>query len=126
MTLQICLQKRKQKQRRNNLPVNIFTKLSPVILYNVVGESMSPTFFQNQRLIAIKLWFIQIKEHDIIICKDPRNGMLLVKRIVKIKNGNYFVEGDNKEKSTDSRTFGWLKKRDIFAKVVYPSTKLNS
>lgn len=74
----------------------------------------------GEKIIGISARLVSLKKDDIIICHDPRTKKMIVKRITKIKGNEYFVEGDNKEQSTDSRVFGWLKKKDILAKIAYP------
>jgi hypothetical protein len=45
-----------------------------------------------------------------------------VKRITEIKDGKFFVTGDNEAASTDSRDYGWLKPDEIVGKYLF---KLN-
>ncbi len=73
------------------------------------------------------------KPGDHITIKDDKvyiNDSLLIEPYIKMPNtkGNvditlsddeYYVLGDNRERSTDSRTFGAIKKSDIQAKVVF-------
>lgn len=88
------------------------------------GPSMSPTILSGQsfELDAYAL----PKEGDIISfsCLNKCNNeafkvesgeMILTKRLIKIdENGCYWVEGDNKDNSYDSRDFGWIcKNQDI-------------
>lgn len=55
--------------------------------------------------------------NDIIVFDclvEKCNGKYLIKRIIKIDQvGNYWVEGDNKEHSFDSRNYGWLSPSEI-------------
>lgn len=81
---------------------------------------MLPMFSEGQRVIGIT--FGKLKNRDVVVCRDPRSRKLILKRIVNIKNKRYFVQGDNKAESTDSRIFGWLDREDILAKVIYPKT----
>lgn len=46
-------------------------------------------------------------------------GKEMIKRIQKIRGNEYFVVGDNKKESTDSRNFGWIKKDQIIGKVIW-------
>ena len=63
-------------------------------------------------------WFTKPKMDDIIAFHDPRDGKILIKRIAKKNRTRYFVEGDNKSASNDTRVFGWIEKRDIIGKVL--------
>ena len=49
---------------------------------------------------------------------DGDNNKYLVKRITKVDGEKYFVSGDNKNDSLDSREFGWISKGDILGKVI--------
>ena len=86
---------------------------------------MFPTLSPGEKIITASVLFSKLKIQDIVICCDPRTQLPLVKRISTIKNNTYFVIGDNKKKSTDSRVFGWLQKKDILAKVIYPKNSYN-
>lgn len=96
----------------------IFFSFSPLLVFTIVGKSMEPTFSHNEKVLAWK--FSIYRKNDVAIIKDPRNGRILLKRIVDIKNNELFVEGDNKKGSTDSRHFGWIPQKNIIAKVMYP------
>ena len=49
---------------------------------------------------------------------DPRDDKVLIKRITKIEDKSYFVQGDNKNASTDSRVFGMIRRSAIIGKVI--------
>lgn len=82
---------------------------------------MSPTLNPGDTIYASPLpyLFIDPKIDDIVICIDPRTQRILVKRIVKMVKGKYYVSGDNRKSSTDSKKFGLLEKKDIIGKVIY-------
>ena len=58
---------------------------------------------QNQRL----------KEDDIVLVLHPQGDLVLVKRIMFEEDGKFFVQGDNKMESTDSRHFGMVSRAQI-------------
>lgn len=89
--------------------------------YDISGISMSPSLNPGDTVFASPLpyFFSSPRKNDIIICQDPRDKRVLVKRLVRIDNNKYFVAGDNPSSSTDSRTFGLINRRGIIGKVIY-------
>lgn len=83
---------------------------------------MYPTLKPGTNVLVNRLsyLFAKPKVTDIVGLIDPRDKKVLIKRISEIKNGKYFVLGDNPKESTDTRTFGWIGKKDIIGKVTYP------
>lgn len=94
--------------------------LSPIYKYKISGTSMEPTIAAGENVVVNRIAYIFKKpqKDDIIALHDPRDGKILIKRITKKERTKYFVEGDNKKKSTDSRVFGWIEKRDIIGRVI--------
>jgi len=97
-----------------------FFRLSPIDKYKISGSSMLPTLKTGDMVLVNKVayWFSSPKKNDIVAVRDPRDGKTLIKRIIKIEENSYFVQGDNKNSSTDSRVFGMIKKTDIIGNVV--------
>jgi len=62
--------------------------------------------------------FGSLQEGDVVIVLH--DGLEKIKRIAKIRGDQLFVLGDNPEKSTDSRSFGWLSVTVVRAKVIWP------
>lgn len=99
----------------------LFFYLSPIYTYRIFGDSMLPTLQAGESIIVnrVSYWFHQPKKGDIIALRDPRDGKVLIKRITKIDGAGYFVHGDNKTASTDSRVFGMIERSDIIGKVIF-------
>lgn len=96
---------------------NIF----PINKYLVSGNSMSPFLKPGNVVLVIKYFpvFFKPRREDIVACKNPLDARILIKRITKIENNRYFVEGDNRSASTDSRNFGFIDKDHIIGKVIF-------
>lgn len=109
----------------------------------VSGESMLPTFHTGERVtVSDAYWlFGKIRDGDIVVLKEPRDGTYIIKRVYKMggeqvdyvnspkgwsfKNGKFvvpansvFVLGDNRPKSDDSRDFGPIPMSQILGKVI--------
>jgi len=61
------------------------------------------------------------KEGDIVIALEPSMQKKIIKRIGRITGGSYYLNGDNKNASTDSKDFGLVSRDAILAKVIYIS-----
>lgn len=82
----------------------------------VEGESMLPCYRPGQSIIVSNTRFFKVG--DVVIAF--MNGREVMKRITAIKEGHVYLEGDNKDSSTDSRRHGWLIDRHVVGKVVWP------
>ncbi len=80
---------------------------------------MEPTYKQGDQILIIRYFFTQLKINDIVVVKDIVENKKILKRIKKISGGKYFVLGDNEKESTDSRSFGWIKKKHILGKMLW-------
>lgn len=54
----------------------------------------------------------------VVVEREERPGILLVKRVQKFHAGNYWVQGDSDE-STDSRTWGWIPANEVIGVVLF-------
>lgn len=81
---------------------------------------MEPVFHAGDFVVVNRLAYVisAPKVGDVIALKDPRDEKVLIKRITKIDNNRFFVEGDNKKASTDSRKFGMIERHSIVGRVV--------
>lgn len=87
------------------------------------GSSMEPTIASNDILLTehISVHMNRIRRGDIVIAKCPNNPkQYICKRVIgvhgdqlvsglfvqRIPKGHVWLEGDNKENSTDSRVYG--------------------
>lgn len=104
---------------------NFILRFSPILQYKIEGSSMSPALSNGQIIFVNRLVYLlnSPQEHDIVALHDPRDGKILIKRITKINRTKFFVQGDNKIASTDSRVFGWVEKKSILGKVHTVITK---
>lgn len=103
--------------------IQLFNKFSPILFFKIHGNSMKPIINQGDLLIVSRIVYIFDKpeQGDIVAVRDPRDGRVLIKRITGIESSKYFVEGDNKNMSTDSRYFGYLDRGSIIGKVIWSS-----
>ncbi len=82
----------------------------------VLGKSMLPTLKPGQLVLAIK--DKNPAESDIVIAK--LDGREVVKRITAVNNGQYFLIGDNRQASTDSRHKGPVTNNAMLGRVIWP------
>ena len=52
----------------------------------------------------------------VVVEREERPGIFLIKRLQKSHGGIYWVQGDNDE-STDSRTWGWIPGNEVVGVV---------
>ena len=74
---------------------------------------MLPKLKPGDNLITLN-WFYKPKVGDVVVANIENK--LIVKRIYKIEETNYFLKGDNQ---ADSKDFGWVNSNQIIGKVVF-------
>ncbi len=80
---------------------------------------MFPTLKPNQDILSFNWAYFRRKPQvgDIVIVKVK--GREIVKRVTKILDGEFWIEGDNKKMSTDSESFGPISRTQIIGKVIW-------
>jgi signal peptidase I len=80
---------------------------------------MIPGIKNGERVLvsSIFYWFKNPQIGDIVAVVSE--GKVFIKRVTKTREDKYFLEGDNKEDSLDSRKFGFIAKENIIGKVIY-------
>ena len=80
---------------------------------------MATGFWSHGLMAAFHLWLAErILGKVVVIEREERPGIFLVKRLQKSHGGNFWVQGDNDE-STDSRTWGWIPSTEIVGVVLF-------
>jgi nickel-type superoxide dismutase maturation protease len=91
----------------------------------VTGSSMLPTLAPGDFLVV--RWSARVRPGDVVVVRLPdRRGASRsdagrpegVKRVVGAVDGGWWVEGDNAEASTDSRTFGPVEPDAVLGRVL--------
>lgn len=78
---------------------------------------MLPTLRPGDRLLCLPVR--RLRNGDIVAVRDPRDGRLLVKRVAAVDGDDVTVVGDNPAASTDSRTFGAVRRGDVVGRAVW-------
>ena len=86
--------------------------------YICEGKSMNPTLKDGEVVLVDRT--ARIRAGDIVVARHPlQPGGEIVKRVTEINNrGHYFLVGDNREESEDSRDFDAVSRDYIRGKVV--------
>lgn len=91
--------------------------------FEVAGESMSPALEAGEYVLVDMRAYDRRGPiaGDVVLAADPREpGRTLVKRIADIDPaGGVWLLGDNKDASTDSRTFGWVPGEALVGRVLW-------
>lgn len=78
---------------------------------------MYPKLHQGQHVLSFNwfYFFFSPKKGDIVIARVKK--LKVIKKIKKVRGDEIFLEGENKKESTDSRSYGWINKKQILGKV---------
>jgi len=89
----------------------------------VSGDSMSPTYNDGDWLLFRRLSRVEMNGAQrlvgkvVVIERESYPGILLIKRVMRADENGLWVEGDNKEASTDSRTWGVITPQEVVGLV---------
>lgn len=87
-----------------------------ILFRRVVGDSMLPGLSADRLVLAVRTR--RPRAGQVVIARH--DGLEKIKRVQKVADGQVFLLGDNPDASKDSRHFGWLPARAVFARVVWP------
>ena len=95
----------------------------------VKEQSMEPSCREGDFVVVSKMSYLfsRPKVGQLVVLKDPEgSSRLVLKRITAAKGSFFWVEGDNKDKSIDSRSFGWVSSKTLLgqAKVIHKTSLL--
>ncbi len=106
-------------------------------VYRVDGESMLPTF-KNGKLLPVFIVPGQTYKVDDVVVLEyvgersvkfvkritavPGDSVIFQGKSVTLEKDQFFVEGDNRDFSTDSRTYGPVSKEQFIGKVIWKHT----
>jgi phage repressor protein C with HTH and peptisase S24 domain len=77
---------------------------------------MLPTYAAGDWLVATKPGGIAPGQ-VVVIERESRPGILLIKRVVRAQGQSWWVEGDNAAVSDDSRSFGAVEVTEIVGRI---------
>jgi len=83
----------------------------------IAGDSMQPALRDGEWWLARRTR--RVAPGDMVVIDHPEySGLLAVKRVVRRDDAGWWVEGDNPDRSRDSRHFGAIPDSRIVGKVV--------
>ncbi len=91
----------------------------------VAGDSMAPAYMAGDWLVVV--WGGPFRRGQVVLVeRENQPGVFLLKRVVGPMEEKIWVEGDNKEASTDSRHWGAISQDEIVAAVLFRFMKAGS
>lgn len=96
----------------------------PGLYFIVRGQSMEPLCKEGDFVLLDKMSYLVFRPRsgDVVVLRHPQEDRLILKYITKEKvegrHSFYWVEGLNKEESSDSRSFGWIPQEMILGRVL--------
>ena len=91
----------------------------PYLSVAVVGASMEGTLRDGDWLVVRRCTGTMVRAGHVIVVERPdRLGFLIVKRAVRRTHSGWWVEGDNRAFSDDSRLFGVVQDEQVVGRVI--------
>ncbi len=103
----------------------VMARYHPIRRVEVVGSSMVPALLPGDRLVVLRVpWRSPLRPRpgQVVALHDPRRpDRILIKRVRTVDGrlGTLEVQGDSREFSTDSRSFGPVSRSAIVGRAVY-------
>jgi nickel-type superoxide dismutase maturation protease len=87
----------------------------PLFAVSVQGPSMAPTLRTGDALVVRRT--PRIREGDVVVAVfRSRPDLLVVKRAIRVRDGGWWLQGDNEFVTDDSRAYGVA---DVIGRVVF-------
>lgn len=87
---------------------------------------MAPYAKDGDYAVSTKIFF-RIHAGDVLVFRSPADGNILIKRVLNLENSEdgslFFMEGDNRMRSTDSNSFGSISRGAVLGKVLFIARK---
>ena len=82
---------------------------------------MEPALFEGDWLIFLNLRYPigSLVGKIVLVARKADTGQLTIKRVVREEGSRYWVEGENKEHSTDSRQYGLIEPAEIIGVYLF-------
>lgn len=90
----------------------------PLKRFKIKNQSMEPYLEERSEVLTFPYFIFKPKVGDVIVFKSIVPPFVFCKRIKKIIGDELWVVGDNKNKSIDSRKFGFVDRKNIIGKVI--------
>ena len=84
------------------------------ISFNAPGRSMAPFIRSEDKIFVAPVAKALIRTGDALAFVHPDTGRVLVHRVIRISDGQYFLKGDNVKSEGD----GWISFEDVLGRVV--------
>jgi signal peptidase I len=120
------------------IAVPVLSAVGVLHLYRIPAASMEPTLHcarpaplcrasAGDRVATLRYVLVAPARGDLVAFRAPIRarsacglppGAVLIKRITRIVHGRYFLQGDNRSASCDSRVWGTVPRRNLIGRVV--------